>query len=377
LRADTPQDSDGSNSQAIPADYPTLVAELEQIRSLDQERTNRICQLEQGLDQALACLEDLRLRVQNQELLEAQLALTEDFAAAQHQAIARLKRQLHQQQQAIEAQAAETQQRDQAIKELQAALDLKQQRVVELEVELQVEQNQITNLEQQLREAHQQIQELFCSLSRCQANLIQLQDQLGQAYTPLDDWQNLALTLRRTQSIVTEKNTAIAALQKDLAIAQIKGEEVETKLAQQVRSQSRWQQNCQELEAERDRQHSRITELERETTEMQEQIFQQARQASEYEAAVQYWKDNYFATQRRLAYFKELLDRAIPNQSDDTTFDTNIPVTPALLELLTAIQMATPLENLESASLSAVPSPRFNTLDVPDFLLRRRGYRVR
>ncbi|NJN87337.1 MAG: hypothetical protein HC881_14825 [Leptolyngbyaceae cyanobacterium SL_7_1] len=87
--------------QAAPRDHATLWVELEQARSLNQQRVNRIYYLEQALDQALACLDELRERVQDQEVLEAQLALTEDFANVQQQAIVRLKQQLHQQQEKL------------------------------------------------------------------------------------------------------------------------------------------------------------------------------------------------------------------------------------------------------------------------------------
>ncbi|NJO51119.1 MAG: hypothetical protein HC840_18615 [Leptolyngbyaceae cyanobacterium RM2_2_4] len=65
-----------------------LLQSTAQSQSLEQQRVTRIYHLEQALDQALACLSDLRMQLQNQEILEAQLATTEEFAYVQQQAIA-------------------------------------------------------------------------------------------------------------------------------------------------------------------------------------------------------------------------------------------------------------------------------------------------
>jgi len=64
--------------------------------SLDIRLVTRICHLQQALDQALDSLEELRSRVQNQSLLEFQLAETEKFASVQQQAIAQLQNQFEQ-----------------------------------------------------------------------------------------------------------------------------------------------------------------------------------------------------------------------------------------------------------------------------------------
>lgn len=64
--------------------------------SLDFKLVQRVCLLQQALDQALHSLEALRSQVQNQHWLEAQLAKTEKYANVQQQAIAYLKQQLAQ-----------------------------------------------------------------------------------------------------------------------------------------------------------------------------------------------------------------------------------------------------------------------------------------
>jgi chromosome segregation ATPase len=354
-----------------------LLAALEQARSLSQERLRRIEQLEQVLDQAIAVVSELQSRVQDLDLLETQLAMTEDFANVQQRAIVRLKRQLHEHQAALEAQEAEIQARDQALAELQHMLDWRERQIKELEAQAGLYQRSIATLEEQVSMSQTESDSISRKLHQCQRQVVDLEAQLAHAYSTLDNQENLSLTLSRIQRIATERQTRISTLEKDLAIAQMKVEELESQQSKQMRLQASLQQTCQELQAERDRQVARISELEQDTDAMQEQIFQQARQASELETAVQYWKDHHLSDQQQLAYFKKLLNQAMPGQSAETTFDTHIPVTPALLELLTAIQLIHVPESDDTQSDTNLPAPRLTALEVPDFLLRRRHYRTR
>jgi chromosome segregation ATPase len=364
--------------QTSPRDHATLLLELEQAYTLNQQRLSRIHHLEQALDQALVCLNELRIQLQNQSLLETQLAKTENFANVQQKAVGRLKQRLYQQSQALEAQAIEIQTRDQALSELQKSLDVSQQLVAQLEVQLQAEQGEKAELTTQIEQAKEQLQEMSDRLHSNQAKLNQLEQELAQIHTDLDDHQNLTLVLRRTQDIAAERYASMAALQKDLAIAQIKVEELESQLAKQIKLQARWQQDRQEAEAEKLNNQARMKALEQQNIEMQEQIFQHARQAEEYEAAVQYWKDRCLANQHQLAYFKELAVRVTVAESSEVREGLAIAPSPELLELLNAIQMLAPSENMPDSALSEpVPSVRLaSRLDIPDFLMRRRTYRA-
>lgn len=346
--------------------------ELEQLRIAEQQHLARIAQLENALDQALICLLDLRLKAQDRDILEAHLKMTEQFSHAQHQAIAQLKSQIQQQQQTLTEQTAALATQDQAFLEVQAALSTHQHQIAELQSQIEFDRTQIAQLEDALHLAQAHPEPSGQSTPQQVAYLAE--GQVDVTHAALDEQQNLALALRRTQMIAAERNMTIATLQKDLAIAQMKTEELETQLSIQIKLQARWQQSAQELEAERDEQHQRILQLEQETVQMQEQIFQQARQAHEYEAAIQYWKDHYFASQNQIAYFKELLNQAWPQPSPDAEFEGSIPVSPALLELLTAIQAAIVSETTDLAESATIASARFNTLDVPDFLVRRRNF---
>jgi chromosome segregation ATPase len=72
----------------------SLLNQLAETRAVDQNRLERIQQLEQALDQTLITLEELKQQVQDQVLLEHQLAYTEEFSRVQQQAIAKLNEQL-------------------------------------------------------------------------------------------------------------------------------------------------------------------------------------------------------------------------------------------------------------------------------------------
>lgn len=382
----------GFSSAVSAADYQALVNELAEAKALDHERIARIYHLEQALDQALACLDDLKLQVHDQAFLESQLATTEEFAYVQQQAIARLKLQLAQQRQALEAQTAEAQQRDQAVQallvttetiaqtqrselerlrsrlaqdqakvqahrsqlekqlqDLQTVLESRQQRVLELESESLASRNLTASLEIQLETAQQQIRQLCLSLNQHQASLFNLESQLTQS--------PLAQNAASSDAVPVERN---------LAITQVKVEELEIQLDKQVKLQARLQQNCQELEAERDRDQARIAALERETAEMQEQILEQARQGSEYETAVQHWKDRYQTSQQQMAQLRELL-LVLPEHLSNPEAGA---AKAALAELLVTVQHLLPTEAADSESPS-LPSSRRSPLDIPGFLAHR------
>jgi len=402
---------DASAQVTVPLDPHVLVEELAQTRSLEQERTVRIHQLEQALDQALAYMEELRLQVQDQGLIEAQLAATEKFASVQQQAIARLKLRLKQQQQLMDTQMAEARTRSWAIQERlkateavvqtqreeittlrsrlagtsfdhlrldgqgrQRRLDGTQQQRADLEAEAERAKALTQRLQLLLEAAQQRIQELAFTLSDYQARpaLPEL---------PLPDSQQLTLDsvipsepLSRRKSIA-RRPQAIATLGQDLARAQIKAEELEIELARQLHTQARWQHSYRDLEAECDRRRTRIANLEHQSTEMQDQIFQHARQTSEYEAAVQHWKDQYVIGQRQLAQLKELLDSAQVQILASEQVDPEL--TSVFSELMTMIELVATTELNSFQPMAPASSTRFNALDLPDFLRRRSQRRIK
>lgn len=438
------------------ADYQSLLEELAQEQEQSQSRATRIQHLEQALDQALVCLEELRSQIQNQQFLEMQLANTEDYASVQQQAIVRLKQQLVEQQQALDAQILETQQRDQAIQELlitieqmtqaqhreverlrsrlvqdqqevathrsklgkhlhdlQAALESRQQRVSELEAESLTARTLSVRLQSQLEMAQQQIKELSTRLSQHRLQLEQLETQLEQSQAG-DDLEQAGRTLaeagmqnavpsaptmdrptpadRTSVSRPSRSDAALpAAADRSEAADRVVAfalprwkktpsvEELEQRLAQQLAQQARWQHQQHELETDRDRLNQRVQDLEQHVTDMQEQILRQAKQETEYETAVQYWKDQYAASQQQLSQLKEMAEQLLLQSSAG-------PEMQPLLELLQTLQpqpAIAPPEVVQSVDPAPVPPigvpipplalPRFTTVELPEFLMRRRA----
>jgi chromosome segregation ATPase len=395
----------------VPADYQALLEELTLFQALDHDRVARIHQLEQALDEALVCLEEVRLQLKNQETLEFQLAATEEFSHVQQQAIARLKLQLAEQQQTIDTQLLETQQRDQAIQELmatietmtqaqqrelerlrsyitqdqvegknhrnileqqiqdlQTGLESRQHRISELESETLSARALTTSLREQLTTAQQQIKELSVRLQQHQADWTQLEAQLAEAQSershPLP--AKGLIPLSRSWS-TSEPGTALISLQQDVSRSHRRIETLENQLAQQARLQTRWQQGHQQLEEERDRLQTRVTTLEYQAAEMQEQILHQAQQATEYETAVQYWRDRHTTSQRQMTHLRERVEQALSQAGNDR--EESI-----LSELLDTLLKAAPSAGKEKeAAPTPLPLPRFHTPELPDFLVRRRG----
>ncbi|NJO39311.1 MAG: hypothetical protein HC769_00110 [Cyanobacteria bacterium CRU_2_1] len=396
-----------------PAEYQALLEELAEAQDLDQQRLTRIAQLEQALDQALVCLDDLKAQIRDQNVLETQLAATEDFSHVQQQAIARLKLQLTECQQALESQILETQQRDQAVQELmatietltqaqqqeierlrlrltqdqreaqsqrnrsekqiqdlQTTLEIRQQRISELEAETLAARSLTASFQGQLEIAQQQVKELSTTLRHHQASWAQLEAQLEQTQVASKVRQNLAQNLAasptRSQT-PPEPGATLAAVHQDLIRTQRQVKNLEQQLMQQMMSQTQWQQSHYQLEEERDRLQARITTLEQQSSEMQEQILHQAQQASEYETAVQYWKDHCTMSQRQMAQLKEWVEQSLTHQSTGGEIMLN-----TLADFLATLQPATPVEPSDAAP-SPLPLSRLKPLELPDFLVRRRS----
>ncbi len=355
--------------------------------SSGESSLERIHQLELALDQSQAQVSELRTQLLEQQTLEAQLAITEEVANLQHLALTQLKHQLSCQQQALEDQISQAQAKDQTVQELLATIETlaneqqteieslrsqlnldrraihtsqkqlekqliqrqrdlqsKQQQVQELESQILAARAHVVQLEVHLAEQERHIQELYSRLGDRAYFLNQLEAQLQQAHDALEAQQDLHESLLQTQALSREQNTTITALHR-------KVETLETQLAQQLTRAAQLQQACQELTAERDHYQSRTTELESHQSALQEQILMQAQQASEYEAAIQYWKDQCNVSSRQAQQMKELLERVLPDRPEE------------VLELLMAIQPQEP--DLSSAP----PQPgKHLHVDLPAFL---------
>jgi chromosome segregation ATPase len=410
-----------SQRQRWEQEQETLRAELRQARSLSHQQIERIRHLEQALDQSLTSLREMQLQVVDQHLLEAQLASTEDISNVQQQAIARLKLQLAQQQQALDAQLTETQARDRSLQtllntmealtqaqqqeltqlqaqiahdrvdvqayqqrleaqleNLQADLNAQQERTLALETQSLDARTLAAHLTARLEQAQAQVSELSQILSDRQVALKQLEAELQQAHRTLQEQQALLDSLQQSRlsnasthgavlAATGTPGTAASAIAPDLAAAHAKIAALEARAAKQTTTQAMLRHACQELEEERDRQQTRIAEVESQTTDMQEQILRQAQQASEYETAIQHWKDRCFSNQSDVLKLKAFLEHVLPNP-------------PAELSDLLAALLAAADETTEPSSPARLSNTAFNRepkVDLPDFLLRRRNHKTR
>lgn len=395
--AEDPQRVSASELTVDAAEYRALLREVQLARRQQRDRTTRIQELEQALDQALTSIGEMRLKLEEQTFLEAQLAATEKFACVQQQAIARLRLRIQQQQRLIESHLAAT--RDipsntvpspssstLPLGEAQSSpRRFREERVLSItatepddlplrltEVQQQAEQSrELSNrLQEQLLLAHERIQELSVAFDQHEAVIVDLQEQLKEAYSIQPERQNR----RNSRRSLMRQNRAIATLGQDLARAQIKVEELEIELARQLRQLALTQQRHREAERESDRHQHRAATLEQQTAELQEQVFHQARQIGEYEAAIQHWKDQYLTSQHQILRLQELLEEL---QLQFLTNGRDTPTLSALFsELLAVVEFAALPGEDDPQALTTHPMPRLNALDLPDFLLRRRSYRT-
>jgi hypothetical protein len=414
---------------AQPQKRGALAEDLTQAQSLVQEQIERIEHLEQALDQSLASAAEMRLQLIHQQFLENQLASTEEIANIQQQAIAQLKKQLTQQKQSLEAQQQELQAQRYSFQELLTTLEaiaqgqpttldsFKKQhhqlltRALKLEPKDQLEQQSELNqpniaqsntaqpdppktllqppsadpvespldlldsLEPEPVSQEQAVtilQNLWQTLGDREASIQQLETELHRAHSALQEQQALINSLQQAS---TSKINSGSLLDKEFFSAHSKIQELETQLSKQTTTQTILQHTCNELEQTRDRQQTRIIELEHHTADIQEEILKQAQQASEYETAVQHWKDRYHRSKDYLIRFKELVEQF--SQVDSA--QTFSALSSELANLLAEIEPITSdPSNPETLTIPPALSTSRNTkMDLPDFLARRPRYRVR
>jgi chromosome segregation ATPase len=350
-------------------------------------QTERIRHLEQALDQCQVYINELKLQLADQQFLEAQLATTEEMSHIQQQAIAALKIQLANQQgiasvaevsqlekvlptEAVPDRMTDAAQTDleQQITDLQALLEIQQQQTEELESENASTRSLTVNLVNQLGEAQKKVAELQNKLSDRQATLTDLEAQLRRTKAALSTQQEITTALQKTQAPESEKNKVIQGLSKNLLSAHTKIEALETEFSHQLKLQAKLQHSRQELEAQSRSYRNRIAELEQQVAEMQEQILKQAQQASEYEAAVQHWKDRYLSAEYSVSQLKSVLEQLLKDRSSN------------LSELMASIDSGEPEKETDPAVKSSSDSefselPKGLKLNLPGFLSLRRNHK--
>lgn len=402
--------TDLAGADAVSPDrYVHLLDELAKTRSLECQHIRRIYQLEKALDQALIYLEELKVKVRDHEDLQDQLSMTEDFAYVQQHAIAHLKNQLNQQRQILISQSSEAREYDEAVQGvlgeteqlveyqqvelehlkvrlaqdlaeeykrhsqlkkklelLQSSLENQQGRTQRLEADALAARTLAASLEIQLAASQQQVKDLSIRLAESQTRFVTAQGDLKAAQKVSDENRDLSDALKKADEVMAEQTHTIAKLKRDLAIAETTIARLDDERTKGLKEQVEWQKRCRELEAECDRHQIVLSDLDQHNAEMQEEIFQQTRQVGEYEAAIQFWKERYLSSQRQLSQLKQLLEREVTHLSENSAED-----------LIQAVKLVMQPEEESPATLAAVPSPQFNTVDMPEFLIRRYAFRNR
>ena len=281
-----------------------LLEDLTASMELIQHQADRIAQLERALDQTLVQVHDVRSQLVRQEWIEEQLAATEEFANVQQQAILHLKGRIDDRTSDIETIAETTLIANQT--------NISATPSARLEVRYVQAQQQIQALSQKLREDSIQSTTL---------------PEMTDAEREEAWWREQLVTL-------------------------------EAELAKHLQTQAFLQLACTEMEQDRDLDQRRILELGNQSAEMQEQILRQAQQSSEYEAAIQHWKDRFYQLQNQMLSILELYDQL------------SEPIPDAIANLLDSLPQPTVSEQMQSLRRAL---PRRS--DLPEFLQRRRGGR--
>jgi len=326
-------------SESQPIHQNSVGVDVASLYSQMQKHVDRIHDLERALDQSLILVDELRRQLVDQELLENQLAATEEIANIQQRAITQLKQQLTHHQIVTADQSTNTA----SLPAASATEDSAPTQAVDL-----------------INRSSQKVFDLTQQLENCQKVIEQLETELDRAHLELQEQQALIDNLQ--QASTPAPNLHNTSLDEELFTAHCKIQDLETQISKQVTTQAILQHTCHELEQARDRYHIRAQELELQTADMQEQILKQAQQASEYETAIQHWKDRYTKSQNFLKRINDLIEQM------------EIQPTTELTELLVAIQVVLSSPEPENASLTSNHPPK---MDIPDFLARHHRYRVR
>jgi len=386
-----------------------LLLELVQLRSQTQTQLTRIQQLEQALDQSQLCIREVQQQLIEQQFLENQLATTEEIANIQQQAIHQLKLQLSQKQQALDLAQANLEQEQRVLHEilrvveelsqsqntdvndfcanllrersanqslrhslhsdvdqLKAVLEHQQQRVSELEAEAALRAGWETTLIEMLVSTQTTL--LALAETASDESIVSVAEKTNLLNQLNDCLSGLQQSLQQMQTVRDRPHFSVAPISpQEFIEAQNRIGELETQLARTETAKLLIQHAHQEAEVDRERQRSRLADLESQVAEMQEQILHQAQQASEYETAVQHWKDRYVHSYQQIQQLKHLLDGNLENLPSEVQ------------EILADLE-ANRLSAIDQNQSSAITPARFNRdtqLDLPDFLLRRRSYKTR
>ncbi|MBW4485573.1 MAG: hypothetical protein KME14_23830 [Tildeniella torsiva UHER 1998/13D] len=276
--------------------------------SLDFKLVQRVCLLQQALDQARESIEDMQEQVENHQMLQAHLAQTEEYSNVQQKIIVNLKQQLD----------AKDEWQSQVFDQLLAGvkglvadqqLELERLRVriyqgqaevqdylvrlknyyqslamgrapsqdLDLNSEVMIARSLTVSLSSQLQAAQQHIQHLDNTLTRHQVTLARMQAYVnggnqGVGGPVESSTAPLALPPASPSPALDDDPIALKAI---IEAQRQKIAELSSQLGQQFHQQTSLKYRCQAIAAERDGLKQRAVALSLENEALQEQIWHQ------------------------------------------------------------------------------------------------------
>lgn len=280
-----------------------------------QSESQRTRQLEQALYQCQLYIEELKRKLVDQAFLEEQLATTEAFSHVQKQAIETLKAQVVDQQtvaaeiDALKNQLASAQKDQKAteaiaekseaevsmlkLKVLQGQSELQRIRDKNEQMAAQLEalQSSMVQETQQRIIAQKTADRLRNDLRNREAVLQESERRIKQTEEMLSHREKIIGALKDKHQPESQKNHFIQELSATLLQAQKQIAALEEENANHMILQAQLQHTIQEFEQEAHRSQVRSDAVDHQVAELQEQVLRQAQQASEYETAIQHWKN--------------------------------------------------------------------------------------
>ncbi|KAI9133513.1 hypothetical protein [Acaryochloris sp. CCMEE 5410] len=383
-----PQELSEMSLEISPAEVEDNALVTDTDQGTNQDTTSpqqRIQLLEQALEQCQLYIDELKSKLMDQAFLEEQLATTEEFSHIQKQAVITLQDQLTNREQiqqelenlrqakidltnrladkdtSLRFQEAELSKLQDQFAEERTALERLQDQAERLSLQIQSSQKTAVHETQQRIIAQTTAERLRTQLRECEADIQTLEVQLQQARESHTNQQDIITSLQNADKSDSHKNQAIQSLSSSLLKAQNKIADLETQLSNQSIVQAQFQHSTQEFAEQAQSLQKRSEELEQQVAEMQEQILHQAQQASEYETAVQHWKDRSFTAEQTVAQMKQILEHLLADRKGP-----DLPLPEKLDDAITALSQTCLSED--------TATPRKNIkLDLPALLHRWRN----
>ncbi|WP_156119899.1 hypothetical protein [Leptolyngbya sp. KIOST-1] len=276
--------------------------------SLDFKLVQRVCLLQQALDQAKESLEDMQEQLANHQMLQAHLVQTEEYSNVQQKIIVNLKQQLEakdqwqhevldqllggvtglvtDQQLELERLRVRIQQGQAEVQDYLVRLKNHYQNLalgrpsgqnLDLNSEVMIARSLTVSLSSQLQAAQQHIQHLDNTLTRHQVTLARMQAYVNASHQGVGGGIEPPMSLALPPASPEQPSEADdpVALRAIIEAQRQKIAELSTELGQQFHQQTSLKYRCQEIAAERDGLKQRAVALSLENEALQEQIWQQ------------------------------------------------------------------------------------------------------